>query len=239
MPKNSKMLRVFFIFWKTKSPSCENSLKKKTLVASCCPLLQSNLEVDWWNSVEVLITLDQRKTTNKCIIIVVYRFRLLELTLLSGPMMCKAREAKGFPLGPFSSGSNIFSSPVIFRLGSARIGYWTGASGCKTNKTNKNYIQNPYQQILDDRRGAKLVLRKWTIMYTPCKLQCPWSSASDPPQSRWTDRAASLLVFWTPARTPRSCPAPLCKLGWNRLQCTQQGKINDHLQRHRCNNPWI
>jgi hypothetical protein len=31
----------------------------------------------------------------------------------------------------------------------------------------------------------------------------------------------------------------LCKLGWNRLQCTQQGKINDHLQRHRCNNPWI
>jgi hypothetical protein len=33
-------------------------------------------------------------------------------------------------------------------------------------------------------------------MYTPCKLQCPWSSASDPPQSRWTDRGASLLVFW-------------------------------------------
>ncbi len=164
--------------------------------------------------------MDERKITSKCIIIVVYRFRLLELTLLSGPMMCKAREAKGFPLGSFSSGSNMFNSPVIFRWGSARIAYWSGASGCKTKKkTTTVHRKNLYQQILDDRRGARFVWR-WTIMYIPCKLQCPWSSASDPAQSQWTDRAASLLVFWTPARTPRSCPAPMCKLGWNRLQCT-------------------
>lgn len=108
------------------------------------------------------------------------------------------------------------------------------------NKKNTTtvHIKNLYQQVLDDRRGARFVLRRWTIMYIPCKLQCPWSSASDPAQSRWTDRAASLLVFWTPVRTPRSCPAPLCKLGWNRLQYTQ-GKISHHLQRHRCNKPWI
>jgi hypothetical protein len=30
--------------------------KKKPLVASCCPFLQSNLKVDWWNSIKVLIT---------------------------------------------------------------------------------------------------------------------------------------------------------------------------------------
>ena len=51
-------------------------------------------------------------------------------TLQSGPIMCKAREASGLPLASLSSGSIMLRATVIFRSGSARIGYNTGASGC-------------------------------------------------------------------------------------------------------------